>query len=254
MTPEEALTTGFQTWLDATVTSERGNVTPAPFDPYGSSMRYGWQLVEGMLHARQGAVTTSDPAQRFGDLKSHGLVSGSHNHAALTTLGEQVVEEWGALGLLDPLQEPSFDFPRNVVLSKAVLASGAQGYEAMLATWRELRADRPAADWFGDPWGVTAASYFYVERVGYNPYRVMNAAGCPVWTAKADLQSWAAAMPLPDPSWTKSRLGVVLSRIDSYSSRATTKIRFYQSLEAVILHNEGKTPADLKTTFASWGL
>lgn len=253
MTPGEALTKGFQKWLEATVSSERGNVTPAPFDPYGSSMRYAWQLVEGLLQSKDGAVTTSDPSQRFGDLKSLELVAGSHATARLTPLGVRVVEEWSALGLLSPLNDATLDFPRNVVLSNAALASNVGKYVDMLATWRELRSDRVPEEWFADPWGVTAAAYFYAERDGYNPYRVMNSAGCPPWDHKADLYSWAGTMRKPS-GWKKSRLEVVLARVDSYSSRATTRIRFYQSLEAVILRDEGRSAADLRSKFLSWGL
>lgn len=254
MGPREALTEGFQRWLDEAVPGEIANVTAEVLDPYRSSMRYPWQVREGLVQVRDnGAVTTPDPTQRFGDMHAAGLVVGSATTSELTSLGEAVLTAWDKYGVLDPPGSArELDFARNVIYLTTALRLGTQMYLEMFDRWRSLRRDLPATDWFANPWSLIAASYFAVERVGYNPYRVMLAAGCPIWAHKTDLEEWAT-VDVP-PTWTRSRLGVVLKRIADTEQRGRGKLRFYQALEAVCLRDE-KMPIDiLKATFESWGV
>lgn len=254
MTPEQALTGGFQRWLEATVPSKSASVKTETVDPYASSMRYPWQIVEGMRQARSGSIVTSDPPQRFGDLQRAGLLFGSAASANLTPLGEAVLTAWERHDLLDQTGEARhLDFARSVVMVDAAWKLREARYLDMLLWWSGRRSERPAADWFGDDWSLVAATYFGLQQDNYNPYRVMVAAGTPHWAHRDDLRAWASAMPKPS-GWPKSRLGVVLDRIDGIASRSGGKIRFYQALEAVTLRNDGMSAADLKTTFLTWGI
>lgn len=253
MTLEEALTAGFQRWLEAAVSSERATVTNLTVDPYVTSMRYPWQAVEGMIQAESGEVTTSDPSQRFVDLQRAGLVTGTYNNCALSDLGGVVLGGWRHHGVLDQSGEAKeLEFARSVVLAEAAAKSGIALYREAMAWWALMRSHRPAAEWFSDEWSLIAATYFCVERVGYSPYNVMLAAGCPLWASKADLEAWAT-QTVPS-GWSTSRLGVVLKRIDDNAARGRGKVRFYQALEAVSIRNEGASEAELRAAFAGWGV
>jgi hypothetical protein len=252
--PREALTEGFQRWLDEAVPSETANVKSEVLDPYRSSMRYPSQVREGLVQVRDNsAITTADPPQRFGDMHNAELVVGSPTTSELTPLGDAVVTAWNKYGVLDPPGTArELDFARSVIYLTTALRLSTQIYLDMLERWRSLRRDRPAVEWFADPWSPVAASYFRVERVGYNPYKVMLAAGCPIWAHRSDLEDWAT-VNVP-PGWTRSRLGVVLKRIADHGQHVRGKFRFYQALEAVCLRDE-KVPADtLKATFKNWGV
>ena len=254
MTPEEALTAGFQTWLESAVSAESRPVASRTVHPFASSMRYPWQIVEGMRHAAEGEITTDDPSQRFGDLQRAGLVDGSHAVTGLTQLGESVVNEWKRHGLFDQTgNAENIAFARSVVLVDAAWKQQSARYIEMLNWWRARRRERRPEEWYDDRWALVAAAYLTVQHNGYTPHDVMLAAGVPYWNHREELDAWAETMSVPT-GWGKSRLAVVLHRIGSNASRAGGTVPFMQALEAVTLRNEGVTGTSLRAQMTDWGL
>ncbi|MET9316861.1 hypothetical protein ABZX12_34015 [Kribbella sp. NPDC003505] len=259
MTPEEALTEGFQKWLDATVPAETGaKVTWEKIDPYVTSTRSAEFLADGVARIKAGTLRASPgrPQQRLTDLAGAALATGGLAAPALTPLGAAVAAAWARHDILQLSSNDAkrYEFSRNVVLVETALRRRELPYVEWFRHWRRLRTDRPAGDWFGDVWGLTLAAYLRVRRGGYHPYDVMVAAGCPPWKHRSDLEHWSATMRRP-AGWSRSRLSVLLAdRVGDTASRAGAKVMFCRAMEAVCLKREGASSEQLHNTFTAWGV
>lgn len=259
MTPEEALTHGFQRWLDAAIVREQhARVSLEVLDPYATSMRSAEHVRNALVQVADGSLATAggDTTQKLADLRSMGLAEGTVTASALSPFGAAVMTAWGRLGILDHVAGDAkrFEFPRNVALVITALDLSYGDYVTWFRRWQALRSDRPADEWFDDVWGLTAAAYLRYERAGYTPYDVMVAAGCPHWKHRADLEAWASRMSKPK-GWSKSRLAVLLDdRVEGTATRARAKVLFCRAMEAVTLQREGMSAAGLRETFIRWGV
>ena len=126
MTPEEALTEGFQKWLEATITSETGaHVSWQRLDPYATSTRSAEFLVDGVVRVQSHTLHSSPgrAQQRLTDLGNAGLATGSLASPELTLLGQVAAAAWARHGILnlDPDDSKRYEFPRNVILIEAAL-------------------------------------------------------------------------------------------------------------------------------------
>lgn len=260
MDAKEALTEGFQRWLDAALPSPSQRFSFESVDPFATSTRSANKLIAGLQAVKNGDLPKAfnDASQKLADLGSAGLAQGhitSQGGFTLTPLGRDVLDRLKDADLIDvqPSDASKYEMPRSLVLLRCGLKAQVLLYQTLLERWRLLRSHRPAGEWFGDPWGLTAAQYFLKGRRGYSPYRVMIAAGCSPWEQRASLEEWADATP-PAPGISETRLAGLLRRIEDGATRAKSRIAFCQAMEVDLLQSEGASRKTLEVQMLSWGI
>lgn len=250
MDTKEALTEGFQRWLEAVVPSQNPSLRFRHLDPFGSSTRSVDALLETMLRAESGdfgnwSDRTRD--QKFIDLRAVKLGVSTTASTSLSPIGQAVLDRWRQLGIADP--GDGCAVARCVVL--ALHTSSDDWYVGMTEFWNHLRAIRPPHAWFDDPWSLAAAPYLSNLAVGYNPFEVMRSAGLAPWEQKEHLASWAASMS-PPAGWQQSRLSVLMDRIAQFESRPGGRKAYCQALEAIRMSQHDLSA--LQTALTQWGI
>lgn len=246
MTPRQALTTGFEQWLEHRLGAAvpLSKITPGQtLWPYGTSFRDSKQAsrrLTAIEHAQP--LSGKRPEQVFIDFRSCGLVEESRPDR-LSRLGERALAEWRRLGVDN--DDQAHEVVRSAVLCRQALLMGVDAYRERFRFWIALRQVRAPAAWFADPEGLVLVTYLNADDPrGYNPFKVLAALGGD-FPDFADWQAWAASMTTP-AGWPSSRLALLLRPVVGLATRSFGSVTYCRAMEAVYLAHT--TPGLLRET------